>query len=497
MSANPELPPPRTRIKRVIARARRPDKDHMTRMRDRVPYWFVAGFLFLFASYQIAMNPFGFSDLTQRYTQDVADLLITGPYFYPTTGHDKVSVALIDDQTLNTLQMPWPWAYGSHARALDTLLSYHPKAVVVDFLFVDPRKDDTVKDLVNEIKRYKAAGVPFYFTAATDTAPGQPTVRKEFADAGVTQIDPSIAINGGVARQYPVSGRCFGAEALTHQNCPSMALRAFRDAFPHIPVPPLEGMIELVWGTRTDPSNSKWMHVRGPDGKMVGCANDLGFFTRIFDAFFDPSAVRARCPYTSIIPADSLFLNPSDPDVVQLAHDRVVFYGGGLEGVEDQSFTPVNGLIPNVFIHAMALDNLISFNGQPQQNVVTVAGHTLDSNTAQVAAIVPVIVILSWIHRRRLARKRKREIMEHYGQERSATFEYFLDKAVDMAWHWFSFALALGAGLALTLAVGLSVANWVEVVFVSVELAAMLLVGVPDAIWGYLHHVLGGEPQPL
>ena len=36
---------------------------------------------------------------------------------------------------------------------------------------------------------------------------------------------------------------------------------------------------------------------------------------------------------------------------------------------------------------------------------------------------------------------------------------------------------------------GLSVANWVEVVFVSVALAAMLLVGLPDAIWGYLHHV--------
>ena len=50
------------------------------------------------------------------------------------------------------------------------------------------------------------------------------------------------------------------------------------------------------------------------------------------------------------------------------------------------------------------------------------------------------------------------------------------------------------------MAAGLSVANWVEVVFVSVELAAMLLIGLPDAIWGYLHHVAGGvaeavEPQ--
>ena len=56
-------------------------------------------------------------------------------------------------------------------------------------------------------------------------------------------------------------------------------------------------------------------------------------------------------------------------------------------------------------------------------------------------------------------------------------------------------ALALGAGLALMLWLGLSVANWVEVVFVSIELAAMLLVSVPDAIWGYIHHVAGGTPD--
>ena len=42
--------------------------------------------------------------------------------------------------------------------------------------------------------------------------------------------------------------------------------------------------------------------------------------------------------------------------------------------------------------------------------------------------------------------------------------------------------------------VGLSVANWVEDVFISVEFAAMLLIGVPDSIWGYLHHVAGGHP---
>jgi hypothetical protein len=107
-------------------------------------------------------------------------------------------------------------------------------------------------------------------------------------------------------------------------------------------------------------------------------------------------------------------------------------------------------------------------------------------------AVLPVILILSWFHWRGLRRKR------HGGDEPerdlSATVQYFFEKAVEKVWHYFAFALALAAGLVLMRLAGLSVANWVEVVFVSAELAALLLVGAPDAFWGYLHHVARGNP---
>src|SRR5215469_4090416 len=135
-------------IGRVLARARRPDREHMGLLRERVPFWFVFASLFAFAALQIILNPFGFSDLTQRYTQDVSNLLITGPYLYPTTGRDQVSVALIEEETLQNQNAPWPWSYGQHARALDAMLAFHPKAVVVDILFVDSRPDDTLPDLI-------------------------------------------------------------------------------------------------------------------------------------------------------------------------------------------------------------------------------------------------------------------------------------------------------------------------------------------------------------
>ncbi|MGH8323810.1 MAG: hypothetical protein ACRETD_08450, partial [Steroidobacteraceae bacterium] len=196
-------------------------------------------------------------------------------------------------------------------------------------------------------------------------------------------------------------------------------------------------------------------------------------------------------PYNGVIPVESLIRGDNDPDITKLLTNRVVFYGGALKGAQDTSYTPVNGLQANVFVHAMAMDNLISFHGHPYQNTVTIAGTTMSSDPAQMLAIIPVILILSFLHMRRLrARKQESQAEEH-----DAIYEWFMDKGIENLWHLLGFFVGLGIGLLLSVWVGLSVANWVEVVFISVELAAMLLVGVPDSFWGYLHHVAGGTPD--
>ena len=461
----------------------------MQSLRRHVPYWFVVVLLFGFAAFQIIMNPFGFSDLTQRYTQDIANLLIDGPYLYPEAGRDQLSVALVDDNSLRELGMPWPWSYGAQARALDALLALKPRAVIVDLMFIDPRNDDTLAELVDEVGRYKRAHVPLYLVGATDVPAGAPPLRRELLGTGVRVLDASILVNQGIVRQYPATGACLGT---TRQNrpCLSLALSVYKDLYPRQPLAVPQGLMELVWGTRANPVNAKWMKVTDENGGIHSCGEhqEMGWARRTWLAFFDPASVRSLCPYTSVIPAESLIEGRDDADVARLAKNRIVFYGASLSGVQDRSFTPVNGLIASVFVHAMALDNLITLHGHPQQNVVSLGSFTLDNNTAQALAILPIVLILGWIHVRGLRRTRA-------PRERGAMLEYFLNKALQSVWHWFAFALALAVGLALTVWAGLSVANWVEVVFVSVELAALLLVGVPGAVWAYLHHVAVGIRQ--
>jgi predicted PurR-regulated permease PerM len=213
---------------------------------------------------------------------------------------------------------------------------------------------------------------------------------------------------------------------------------------------------------------------------------------RWYLAFFDTGAVKSPCPYNAVFPVVGLN-NPDDQDVIKDATGRVIFYGGALQGAQDTFYTPVNELLPGVFVHAMAMDNLITLHGRPYQNAISLGGTPVDGNLVQVLAVVPVALILALFHWRGLRRKRRR--LATPSRERSAAFEYFLEKAIEKIWHYLAFALALGMGLALTRSAGLSVANWVEVVFVSVELAAMLLVGLPESLWAYLHHVAGGEPS--
>jgi CHASE2 domain-containing sensor protein len=485
---------PRGLAARTWARARRPNREHVERLKDRVPFWFVAAVLLFFALLQIALNPFGFSDLTQRYSQDISNLLITGPYLYPTTGRDQVSVALIEEDTLQNLQLPWPWNYSTHAQALDAILAYKPKAVVVDFLFVDSRPDPTLSNLVEEIARYKKAGVPLYFEGGTDLPYGESPLRPELAQTGVPILDPTIDIYDGVVRQYPSAGHCYNAKGQVRgATCPSLALRVFADVYPKIPLTPVSDKMELVWGTKTEPTNLKWRKAVDANGASHPCAVETGFIARTWRAFFDKSTAQGHCPYDGIVPVESLLRGDQDPDIANLLAHRVVFYGGALKGAQDTSYTPVNGLQANVFVHAMAMDNLISFHGRPYQNTVTLWGTTMSSEPAEVLAIIPAILILSFLHMRRVRARQARAPAEHV--EHDAIVEWFLDKGVESFWHWFGFFLGLGIGLLLALWLGLSVANWVEVVFISVELAAMLLVGVPDSFWGYLHHVLGGNPD--
>lgn len=110
----------------------------------------------------------------------------------------------------------------------------------------------------------------------------------------------------------------------------------------------------VVWGSEPG-TNKNWLR---------RCSKEKGLLTRLADAILRGEYLREGCPYSDMLPVQLLFEEGFDKEVCKLIHNRYVFYGSGISSAADIVNTPVHGALPGVFLHAMAFDNLITFDGQ-------------------------------------------------------------------------------------------------------------------------------------
>ena len=76
----------------------------------------------------------------------------------------------------------------------------------------------------------------------------------------------------------------------------------------------------------------------------------------------NPGQPRQTCPYNQWIPGEAVFAAVSQEQKAtlrRLFEGRVVMIGADIKGAPDLVQSPVHGQIPGVFLHAMALDNLL------------------------------------------------------------------------------------------------------------------------------------------
>jgi hypothetical protein len=77
----------------------------------------------------------------------------------------------------------------------------------------------------------------------------------------------------------------------------------------------------------------------------------------------NPSRPRQACPYNQWVPGEAVLAARSSQQMATLGalfKDRAVMIGADIRGAPDLVQSPVHGQIPGVFLHAMALDNLIA-----------------------------------------------------------------------------------------------------------------------------------------
>jgi len=307
-------------------------------------------FAFLAVLGALLFNFHGISGHLTPWSQAIVNAIVK--YTYDTTGQRQTLVVLFREQNLATLKESYPISYARHAEVLEALSLYEPRAVFVDFAFIDARPGQDVRPLSDAICALKAVNIAVYL-AASPLAAGS-----GMSDGLRDGLDRSCftPVNVQMDAETGASG------VLTYQACRSpdgscarrdlLLTPAFAMAAPMIGLKRTDAQqMEIIWGNRVSTLNESWM-----DCTSAGAFVDLRQMLKE-----NPLASKRLCPHTNTISVLHLLGHFDQGLKDSVVKGNTVFYGGSFAMAGDRVVSPVFEDLPGVYLHAMAFDNLLTF----------------------------------------------------------------------------------------------------------------------------------------
>lgn len=337
---------------------------------------------------------FGLNSLIDRQSQDIFNILL-GKAIYEQTGRDEYAVVLIMESTLRQedLQQSWPYTPDSYAALLDSLIIVEPKSVFIDIQWKDmglssaqcnANADGQFDGLIQSLNFYEQAHIPVYIPRIdrqdTCQLPGE-----LLALTRQVSVDLLRSKYDGVSRAYPLKTKQGQSAALAL--CLHSKKNSKEDTKEGIKEDcgaEQRSVMDVIWGMKKNPLND-WMDKKGQteeisnsaQGSEAIAANDTQLAGANDETFVldGKQAILNSDPYSTFLLAEDIISPLSDDqdaenqdrqafkDVYSRLHDKTVFVGVNLIGSGDYVYTPNGQIRPGVFYHAMAYDNLLSFNG--------------------------------------------------------------------------------------------------------------------------------------
>lgn len=296
-----------------------------------------------------------------------------------------VSVVLWTDAMLTASSMAWPIRMEDHARVLETILPLQPKGVLVDLFFLDDpeiRDDPTLQDLIDVICDY-------HETSETETVSRLYLIKPHSTSV------PRIAskLTDGVKREC-------GLDLTTPGE--SDAVRMVPAILSHSPsrIYPKQGAAVEMFSPKSGLedfhifwANSANQMFLDQERCMKGASgfpdNIMGVFAavtaRTMDSFLGRAPAETPCPYPPVISAHVVHCLRTAAPGGSFSRDlhkcgltreqhaamerglngKYVIYGAELHGLGDLYDVPIhdNYKLSGIFVHAMALDNLLETGG--------------------------------------------------------------------------------------------------------------------------------------
>jgi hypothetical protein len=316
---------------------------------------------------------------------------------YPTEGRDAITVITIDDADLEKRRLAWPVPLTEYKALIERLLRHEPKAIFLDIVFLDNRPSDETEGLARAACRAREQGVPVYLASlqgqvsrSSETERTLLWARTYAGQPCISPVAPNISIDRyeRSAWEYPLR--------VERSTLPPAALAMACDAKPALCPSDLSQDMALVWGSRPAPINEQLMLDYNDKGelepvcrsewswlelvpKLGGLLRQLPTPDWLVDRLPDndwwatlisfKQWKQPLCVYNRTLPLRALDAGQVVPleEVREALHQRFVLIGTDFQSRGDSVMAPLQGRVPGVHAHAMALDNLISFRGEYRQ----------------------------------------------------------------------------------------------------------------------------------
>lgn len=314
-----------------------------------------------------------------------AQATLTAQVAYPTAMRDQITVVMYDQQFLKHTDSAWPISYQDHADWLLRLAGdpkARPKAIMLDITFGQNRKDPSLPALREALctlqNEYR---VPVFMAALPSPETGKLAVRDGLGQDASSTAPPCYTLVGvdyvpdaldGLAWDYRLTRHrtdagwkdgVGDASAAAPQPAYRSAAMSMAQDVAHIALGKETAPLALVWGLKSAPQRER------PDSLSYckpGAYDAARYVPGILRQFFQsPSA--PVCPYHNTLCMAQLGELPEEALAPFLA-GRYVLVGANVPGYNDFANSPVHGLLPGVHLHAMALDNLLTYKGNYKQS---------------------------------------------------------------------------------------------------------------------------------
>ena len=306
-------------------------------------------------------NSFGLNDDADVQAASITHVM-TAPFYAPEAqrlGQSAITVVVIDAASRRFEHWTAPPPYSAQGDIISTIAQYEPAAIFFDFSYDQPHGDDAaleIQNLAQRIKDNSSNGGPPIFIGAVSDAPELAPLR-DIPSVGVTWTAqnwlPYPFFNGDHHEM--------AAWRLYRTWCAS--LQSTTPASPNQRhcdwSPPQNAELSLLWGFGA----SSVMRDAMPTPEA--CAlRDTGVAARLRASLRNTwlafiGRTPPSCVYSDTLNAATL-LTQADPDgLTSLIKGRIVMVGTSYREAGDLQDIPNVGKVPGVYVHAMALDNLI------------------------------------------------------------------------------------------------------------------------------------------